>query len=62
MISPTPTQEVRLFDSKFAPEAYADFQDLYRHKQLTDCLQVLEGQGFRGDSAIFFLMLVGGEG
>lgn len=39
---------------------WKEFRRLYRDRRLTDCLQVLEEQGFAGDSAIFILTLAGG--
>jgi hypothetical protein len=34
----------------------------YRDHCLTDCLEILEGQGFSGSTAILMLAVLGGEG
>jgi hypothetical protein len=37
------------------------FRKFHRDRRLTDCVELLEKQGFSGDSAIFMLTLAGGE-
>jgi hypothetical protein len=45
-------------------EAEIIFREFYSNHHLTDCLEILEEQGFCGEAAIFLLSLliwVGGE-
>lgn len=42
-------------------QQWEEFGKFYHDRRLTDCLEILEKQGFSGNSAIFILILAGGE-
>jgi hypothetical protein len=43
-------------------EAEIIFREFYSNHRLTDCLEILEQQGFHQDVAVFLLGFLGGQG
>ncbi len=43
-------------------EAEIIFREFYSNHQFTDCIEILEEQGFWEEAAIFLLSFLGGEG
>lgn len=49
------------FMPPFSHRRLFEIGKFYRDRSLTECLEILEEWGFRGDAAILILAIIGGE-